>query len=310
MSPGTTDLPFPVIRNFSLHYRKYLFALFVSTLLLQPLSLSATTTERPPPPLMQANVYHPGVNLNNYWVSEKFDGVRGYWDGEALWTRGGNPIYAPAWFTSGWPKVAMDGELWAGRGQFNQAVSTVRQKTPDDAAWRQIQFMVFDLPAYPGTFDTRILAMQNLVTTLAKPWVQPVAQVKVKDQKSLTAMLERNVRQDGEGLMLHRGDALYRGIRSDDLLKLKTHDDTEAKVVGYLPGKGKHQGVMGALVVETPKGLRFRIGTGFKDTDRQKPPVIGSWITYRYRGLNPSGVPRFASFMRVREEMSPPTGAP
>jgi DNA ligase 1 len=83
------------------------------------------------------------------------------------------------------------------------------------------------------------------------------------------------------------------------------HDDTEARVIGYLPGKGKYQGMMGALVVETPEGLRFRLGTGFKDAERRQPPPIGSWVTYRYRGLNPSGIPRFASFMRVRDEMPP-----
>lgn len=268
-------------------------------------SLPARANDRPPPSLMLANVYHPGITLADYWVSEKLDGVRGYWDGSALWTRGGNPIHAPAWFTADWPKIPLDGELWAGRGRFTAVVSTVRQQTPNDEAWRQIRFMVFDLPAQTGTFDTRIPVLKNVIATLAKAWVQTVAQYKIKDQQDLQTWLQDNADQGGEGLMLHRGDARYRGNRSDDLLKLKTHDDTEAMVVDYLAGKGKYLGVMGALIVETPQGLRFKLGTGFSDAERRQPPAIGSWITYRYRGLNPSGIPRFASFMHIRQEMPP-----
>ena len=93
------------------------------------------------PALMLANVYSPNIQLADYWVSEKYDGVRGFWDGQKLLTRGGPLINAPAWFTANWPKTPMDGELWAGRGQFQKAVSTVRQQTPDDAAWRGIKFM-------------------------------------------------------------------------------------------------------------------------------------------------------------------------
>ena len=102
------------------------------------LSVHAAHAANPAPPLMLANVYHPGVALADYWVSEKYDGVRGYWNGTQLMTRRGEPVATPAWFTAGWPAVRMDGELWAGRGQFAKAVSTVRQKTPDDAAWRRL----------------------------------------------------------------------------------------------------------------------------------------------------------------------------
>lgn len=303
MSFDNTPSPFRITKTTSFHRKIVIVFLCCIAVLLSTNPQAGQANERPPPSLMQANIYHSGVKLANYWVSEKLDGVRGYWDGEALWTRGGNPIHAPAWFTSGWPKVRLDGELWAGRGLFTTAVSTVRRQTPNDIAWRQIRFMVFDLPAHSGTFDERIPVLQNLVTKMAKAWVQPVAQIKVADQKTLQSMLQKNVNQGGEGLMLHRGDATYRGIRSDDLLKLKMHDDTEAKVVGYLPGKGKHLGVMGALIVEMPNGLRFRIGTGFTDAERHQPPPIGSWVTYRYRGLHPGGKPRFASFMRIRDEM-------
>ena len=261
----------------------------------------------PAPLLMLANVYRNGTLLADYWVSEKYDGVRGYWDGQALWTRGGEPVFAPAWFTAGWPKEPMDGELWAGHGQFARAVSTVRQQTPQDAAWRKLRFMVFDLPAQTGTFTERIPILHGVVSRIDQLWVQAVAQSKVASPQALRTLLDKTVKNGGEGLMLHRGASLYKGTRSDDLLKLKTHEDSEARVVAYLPGQGKYAGKLGALLVEIPAAgdkpaQRFKLGTGFSDAQRQNPPAIGARVTYRYRGLNDSGIPRFASFMRVRED--------
>ncbi len=253
-------------------------------------------------PIMLANVYHSGIALDDYWVSEKYDGVRGYWDGEKLLTRSGATIHAPIWFTARWPKTPMDGELWVGRGEFEVAAATIRQLPADDAAWRRVYYMVFDLPAHPGPFTERIPALQRVVTALNVPWVQPVLQYKVANESVLEVQLERVIKQGGEGLMLHRGASLYRAGRNDDLLKLKPYDDAEARVIAHLPGKGKYTGMLGALLVETPDGMRFRLGSGFTDAQRRNPPAIGSLVTYRYRSLTSNGKPRFATFMRVREE--------
>lgn len=252
-------------------------------------------------PVMLANSYQRGIDLSDYWVSEKYDGVRGYWDGKQLLTRGGEIIKAPAWFVKNWPTSAMDGELWAGRGQFSFAVSTVRMQTADDAAWRRMRFMVFDLPMHADIFDERLLALQQLIKQINLPWVQAVTQTRVGSHQQLLAMMQKTVAQGGEGLMLHRGSSLYRAERNNDLLKFKPYDDAEATVLAYVPGKGKHTGRLGALIVETPQGVRFKIGSGFSDAERAAPPAIGSEVTYRYRGINQSGVPRFATFLRVRD---------
>ena len=254
------------------------------------------------PALLLAQVYRPGLPLQDYWVSEKYDGVRGFWDGHTLRTRGGETVQAPAWFTAGWPEVAMDGELWAGRWRFSHAQSTVRQQKPDDTAWRQIRFMVFDLPGDKGTFDQRLYDLNTLIEGLRQPWVQAVPQRRVANDAALQALLHRTVRAGGEGLMLHRGASLYKGARNDDLLKVKPHEDAEARVVAHVPGQGKYEGMLGALLVETDTGQRFKLGTGFTDAQRRNPPAIGAWVTYRFRDVNPSGVPRFASFLRVRED--------
>lgn len=282
-----------------LQRRALLLAFGATTLLPCPGTRAADTAA---PGLMLAKVYRGGVPLADYWVSEKYDGVRGYWDGRQLLTRGGRRIAAPDWFTAGWPAQPLDGELWAGRGRFEAAQSAVGRDVPDDAAWRGMRYMVFDLPAHPGTFDERLVALDALIGALGIAWVQAVPQRKVADRAALLALLKKTVRDGGEGLMLHRGASLYRAERNDDLLKLKPYEDAEAVVVAHVPGKGKNAGMLGALQLRTPEGLQFKLGSGFSDAQRRDPPPVGSTVTYRYVGLSASGVPRFASFLRVRTE--------
>jgi DNA ligase-1 len=255
------------------------------------------------PALMLPEVYRPGAALDDQWVSEKYDGVRGYWDGKQFWTRGGERITPPAWFSVALPPIPMDGELWAGRGRFAHAVSTVRSQTPVDAAWHEMHFMVFDLPAERGDFTARLAALRKLLPITSSPWLVPVAQQRATTPEALTALLDKTVRTGGEGLVLHRGASPYRGERSADLLKFKPYDDAEARVVAHVEGRGKHRGRLGALVVETPDGRRFKLGSGFTDAQRESPPAIGSWVSYRYNGSNASGLPRFARFMRVHEDI-------
>lgn len=264
------------------------------------------------PALMLAKAYHHGVDLADYWVSEKYDGLRGYWDGQQLLTRGGERVQAPAWFTAGWPATPMDGELWAGRGQFARATSTVRQQVPDDGAWRGLRFMVFDLPAHGGTFTERIPALNATVAQINQPWVVAVVQTRATTHAALQAQMHRVVKAGGEGLVLHRGASLYTAARNDDLLKVKPHADAEARVLGHQAGSGKYTGMLGALLVESvasgnaaAPGVRFKIGTGLSDAQRRNPPPVGSVVTYRFRGLTDAGVPRFASFVRVAVDPVP-----
>lgn len=267
-------------------------------LMLAPIAQAMPADE--PPALMLANRYADAeIDVADYWVSEKYDGIRAYWTGSSLITRTGNALRPPAWFTAGWPAVPLDGELWMGRGRFEALASTVRDQSPDEAAWRRVQFMVFDLPAQPGTFTERLSALTTLVRDRDIPWLRAVEHFRVSDEAALHVRLAELTQRGAEGLMLHRADAPYRAARSDDLLKLKRHEDAEARVVAHLPGQGKYEGMLGALEVETPEGVRFRIGTGFSDRQRREPPAIGTWVTYSYHGLTGRGIPRFARFVRV-----------
>lgn len=259
-----------------------------------------------PPRLMLATGYQAGIEVSDYWVSEKLDGVRGHWDGKVLRTRGGHVVTAPGWFTANWPAVAMDGELWIGRGRFDEVSGIVRAEAAGDSAWRRVRFMVFDLPAHGGPFDARVHGMRSLLAATGVDWLRPVRQFRVADADQLDARFDAVVAAGGEGLMLHHRDARYVVGRSEGLLKYKPFDDAEARVVGHTPGQGKYTGMLGALIVERPDGVRFQLGGGFTDAQRADPPPLGSHVTYRYNGLTTKGLPRFARFLRIRHRLPPP----
>ncbi|MGN6314348.1 MAG: DNA ligase [Rhodanobacteraceae bacterium] len=263
----------------------------------------------PPPPVELVDVYHGGVDLSHYWVSEKFDGVRGYWDGHRLLTREGSVVQVPSWFTRNWPDTPMDGELWAGYGQFERASAIVRTADANDPAWHAMSYYVFDLPAQPGDFDARVPAIRTVVAAIGDPWVVAVRQFHVADEAQLQVELKRVLGRHGEGLVLHRGDLPYRAGRGVGLLKVKPYEDAEARVVAIKPGQGRLEGLMGSIEVRTPDGRRFAIGSGFSDEDRAHPPPVGSWVTYRFNGVTNSGLPRFARFLRRRPGGPPPEPA-
>lgn len=258
--------------------------------------------------LTLANTYRTDVDVRAYWVSEKYDGIRAHWDGQQLHSRQGIAIDAPAWFTQHWPAQPMDGELWAGRGQFAAVQSTIGQGAKDEAGWHALRYMVFDLPTHKGSFLQRQQALQKLVADTGKDWVQAAPQWQVTSQETLMRQLRSMSKAGSEGLMLRRADSPYRAGRSDDLIKLKLFEDAEAVVVAHLPGKGKYQGMTGALLVAMPSGQRFKIGSGLSDANRLHPPPVGSTITYRFNGHHPSGLPRFARYWRLRTDSAQPHG--
>lgn len=253
------------------------------------------------PELVLAKVYSADIDVEQYWVSEKLDGVRAYWDGKQLISRGGHVIAAPAWFVADLPAQALDGELWLDRNKFAEILSIVSKQQPIDSEWQAIRYYLFELPNAAGTFTERIRAMQAIHQQQNSPYLKVVPQFRVANKAELFAKLSELEQLGAEGLMLHHQDALYKTGRSSDLLKLKTYQDTEAEVIGYRPGRGKYQGMVGALIVRTPEGKEFAIGSGLTDVLRQTPPEIGTVITYRYNGYTNNGIPRFARFLRVRE---------
>lgn len=266
------------------------------------LSLPIVSIAGETPAILLANVYRDQVDVSRYLVSEKLDGVRAIWDGLVLRFRSGKTIHAPDWFIAGLPKQALDGELWIARGQFERVSGIVRREVPDEAGWREVRYMIFELPGASGTFSERAERIRRYVQQANVPWLREIEQFPVANRASLKKHLDEVVKGGGEGLMLHLADAAYETGRSDVLLKLKPWQDAEAVVVAHQAGKGRFAGYLGALKVRTPDGREFLLGTGFSEAQRQQPPTIGTTVTYRFRDLTNKGMPRFASFLRVRND--------
>ncbi|MCG8563626.1 MAG: DNA ligase [Desulfobacterales bacterium] len=248
---------------------------------------------------MGAGQWTGDTEVTGWWMSEKLDGVRGCWTGRSMESKSGKPLPVPPEFTRGFPPFPLDGELWMGRGTFSTMVGLARQKKGGNG-WKGVGYHIFDAPDPALAFEDRLDKARRWFQTHPLPHVHLIPQEKCRGRAHLEARLRAVEAQGGEGLMLRRPGSPYRAGRSRDILKVKTFQDAEARVVGHRPGKGRHRGRMGALEVELPNGTRFALGTGFTDTQRENPPPVGSWVTFKYTGLTPSGIPRFASFLRVR----------
>ncbi|RMX11673.1 DNA ligase [Vandammella animalimorsus] len=254
-----------------------------------------------PAQMMLAQQYR-GQAVAGWLMSEKLDGVRAFWDGRQLIGRSGKAFTAPAWFTQGFPPFALDGELFAGRGRFELAAAAVHSSDPQ--AWQPLHYAVFDVPNAAGGLLQRLQVLRDYLSQSGAVGAEPgririVQQRPVADAAAAQAFLREIEAGGGEGVMLRHPQAAYPRGRSELLLKMKSAHDAECVVVAHHPGRGRLQGLLGSLSCENAQG-RFRIGSGFSDRERSDPPPIGSTITYRYRGLTAKGLPRFASFVRIR----------
>lgn len=251
------------------------------------------------PPLLLAESWDNATDLTDWWMSEKLDGVRAYWDGNKFLSRQGNIYHAPDWFIEGLPAVPLDGELWIDRKKFQRTVSIVRRQDKSDL-WKEVRFLIFDAPAATGGFEDRLAFLKDALAKGTAKFASQHAHERCKSLEALRAELARIEALAGEGLMLRQPGSKYVAGRSSSLLKVKTFHDAEAVVIGHQAGAGRHQGRMGALLVRLPNGTDFAIGTGFSDRERENPPAIGATVTFRYQELSDAGVPRFPSWVGLR----------
>lgn len=255
--------------------------------------------------VLLAETWSDDVDPTGWWMSEKLDGVRCYWNGHQFLSRNGNQFIAPKYFTENLPKtVSLDGELWMGRGMFQRCVAVVRKKTiVDPEAWKNIIYVLFDAPSINKPFEDRMKYLMCLAKTVGTPYMRAHEHYLCKGKEHVKEELEKVEGLGGEGLMLREPGSFYENRRSTSLLKVKTFQDAEATVIGYEEGEGRNQGRMGALVVRRDDGVQFKVGGGFTDALRNHPPKIGVKITYKFQELSEEGKPRFPIFLRQHPGM-------
>uniref|UniRef100_A0A6B2LDN9 ATP-dependent DNA ligase family profile domain-containing protein n=1 Tax=Arcella intermedia TaxID=1963864 RepID=A0A6B2LDN9_9EUKA len=250
--------------------------------------------------LLKAREYKDGlVDPTGWWMSEKLDGVRAYWDGQKMFSKTGNEIYAPPYFTKVLPNFPLDGELWKGKGLFEETCTCVIRRKPVDEKewtylWKGVTYHIFDAPEYPGPFEARIEYAKKLVGA-HHPILRIIPMKKCESLEHLNAELEAITLTHGEGIMLREPECLYKHGRSRTLLKVKPHREDEVKMIG-INREGK------SLVCESRNGEKFLLPCS--PYDFEHPPEIGSVITVRIAGHHKSGKPRFPTFLRVRTDVT------
>ena len=253
-----------------------------------------------PPPLQEAQTYTGEEEITGWYMSEKLDGIRGIWTGSALITRKGNPIYPPPWFTRNLPPFELDGELWSKRGDFNFIQSTVMDKTPSDD-WGKITYQIFEVPHAPGNFPRRLAKAEAWLTSHPDTPVHIIPQIPCAGPDHLSQFMAEITSKGGEGLMVKDPDLPYHTGSSPYFLKVKQTSDMDGVVIKINGGEGKYQEMMGSLRIELKDGTTFKLGTGFTDEERRNPPSIGTVVTFRHHGFTEAGIPRFASYLSIRD---------
>jgi DNA ligase-1 len=253
------------------------------------------------PALLLAAKWTAETDPEGWWLSEKLDGLRAYWNGTEFLSRNGNIFYAPDWFKVQLPRFPLDGELWLDRQKFQKTMSIVRSHNGGDR-WKALKYVVFDAPREGGDFEARMKLLGEWFGDERCDHARLHPHELCKGVDHLKAELDRVLALQGEGLMLRKPGSSYEGRRSSTLLKVKKFIEAEAVVVDHNPGKGKHRGRMGGLVVEMPDGKRFNIGV-FEGPEsiRDNPPAIGETITYRFTEHTKAGIPKCASYVRPRK---------
>ena len=272
----------------------YYLTLTVLLFLASPVSAIENTE------MMLPKVYKKQELIDWMW-SEKLDGLRGRWTGKEMLTKGGNTINIPPYFLKNFPPFPLDGEIWGGRQTFEKTSSIVKTSSYDKG-WDKLQYGIFDAPEHDAIIEDRLDKAKKWFASHPSEYAFIIPQHRLASKEELAEKLTEIERLGGEGIIVVKRGSKYTNGRSVHILKVKNFEDAEAIVTGYTPGKGKHHGKMGSLVVELVKDreIVFKIGTGFSDEIRDNPPPIGAMITFKYTGKYVSGKPKFPSFIRVR----------
>lgn len=221
------------------------------------------------------------VDPTGWYMSEKLDGYRAFWDGTDLWTRGGHLINAPLGFKACLPKVELDGELWCGYGTKSQLASILKKSSHEERTeqelselWRPIKFCVFDLPKEPGTYPQRHAKLKDLRTE--NPNVSIVPMTKCQGIEDLKTKLNEIQSKSGEGIMLYHPTAAYTPGRTINLQKVKVHQDAFVKFIQKNTNSY-------SLICDQMDGVQIKVKCcGY---DYEDPPEVGTVIQIRHSGI-------------------------
>ena len=236
-----------------------------------------------------------------FYMSEKLDGMRCVWNGKTLCSRKGNILNTiPKELVKELPHdIALDGELYLGRGKFQDLMSIVKRNNSRLECWKDICYVVFDAPLVKGSIEKRIEEASKGTKTCS--WVHTIKHTVCCGKEHAISEMNRVVKEGGEGVMLKHPSNDYKNGRTPDLLKVKPFHDDEAVIIQHNPGTGRNTGRLGSFTCKDEQGRIFKVGIGIQDSVRELPPEIGTQITYRFQERTKAGNPRFPRFVRIHQ---------
>lgn len=262
-----------------------------------------------------AKKYDPDKHDVMGWgVSEKLDGVRAIYNPEQkrFVSRTNKPLNVPPEFLAYFKDVTMrlDGEFFAGRGQFQTCVSLVRRKNPVMADFKSVQFVVFDCIVKGSHQDRLHVALAQMIGIPYESGYV-LRHFTVTDMEVIRELYAATLKRGGEGLMFRNQAAGYEFKRTGNLLKWKPAIDGTALVTGVIEGEGKHEGRAGALVcLDDDTGVVFHVGTGLSDEEREwwwewsgRFPFSGKTASIRWRAMERTrdNVPRHPVYVCIHK---------
>lgn len=246
------------------------------------------------PKIYDENIHH----INNWYMSEKLDGIRAYWNGKELLTKNGNKIYAPLWFTKNFPPFKLDGELWTKREDFENIQNIVLDKNPT-MEWEKISYNIFEVPEGKGKFDERLKIIKTWLEKEPNQYIKIIPQIICKNKEHLNSYLMDLLSKKAEGIILKNPNKEYFIGRNENILKVKKFFDMEGLVININYNKNNQ---FKSLVVKIDNGIIFNLGGGFSKKEKENPPKIGDIVSFKYYNFTKYGKPKFASFLRIRNK--------
>lgn len=232
-------------------------------------------------------------SVKGWLMSEKFDGVRAYWNGFQFLTRNNNIINVPRWFCESMPNEWLDGELWLGRGKFEQTSAAVRQGFKNEL-WANMIFKVFDLPLTPGNFSSRLEQLNKLTLPTH---CQQVEQRTVDNKECLNDYYTNLLSNGAEGVVIKSPSSPYNIGRTSNALKYVPENSGEAKVIGI----NRHDDLSFKSLKCLFNNEQFNLSAGISEQIKTIPPKIGKLITIKFNGLTGNNLPRHAVFITTRD---------
>lgn len=249
--------------------------------------------------LQKPKIYQGDENIKNWLMSEKLDGIRGYWNGKELLTRKSKKIYTPRWFIKNFPPFELDGELWTKRADFENIQNIVMDKKPSKD-WKQITYNIFEVPNANGNFIERLEKAKKWFEKNPNMHVKIIKQIKVQNKGHLHNFFEELSSKGAEGLIVKNPKELYHTGRSPHILKVKKAQDMEGEIIKI--NMSEKTAVLKSLKLKLKNGVIFNLGTGFTKEQRKTPPKVGEIVTFKYFGFTKNRKPKFASFLHIRED--------